>query len=183
MMYNATRSGVAAEAYVFRKQKMFVRYSYSILRPETVETLYYLYQITRDPIYREWGWTIWSNINKHTQTKYGYGNLKNVNKNEVLDATESFFFSETMKYLYLLFKDDKVVDLTKQVFNTEAHPLNVFSFFVSSNHTFLEWQKSSSIFLRSLGRKRMQRIISSAARTASKSAIKKYGEDLIRLFP
>ena len=42
------------------------------------------------------------------------------------DRAESFFFAETAKYLYLLFKDDKVVDLTKQVFNTEAHPLSVF---------------------------------------------------------
>ena len=37
---------------------------------------------------------------------------------------ESFFLAETVKYAYLLFKDDKVVDLTKQVFNTEAHPVH-----------------------------------------------------------
>ena len=77
--------------------------------------------------YREWGWEMWRNIEKHCRTQYGYGHLRNVNdKNSVEDRAESFFFAETAKYLYLLFKDDKVVDLTKQVFNTEAHPLSVF---------------------------------------------------------
>ena len=39
---------------------------------------------------------------------------------------ESFFFAETLKYLYLLQKPDHPVDLKKYVFNTEAHPIPVF---------------------------------------------------------
>ena len=45
---------------------------------------------------------------------------------------ESFFLSETLKYLYLLLGDDDshwgpraVLPLDKYVFNTEAHPLPV----------------------------------------------------------
>ena len=40
---------------------------------------------------------------------------------------ESFFLGETLKYLYLLFADpDKhEIDLTKWIFNTEAHPLPI----------------------------------------------------------
>ena len=53
--------------------------------------------------------------------------MRNVNdKSSQEDRAESFFFAETLKYVYLLFKDEKIVDLTKQVFNTEAHPLKVF---------------------------------------------------------
>ncbi len=29
---------------------------YYILRPETVETWFYMWRLTKDPKYREWGW-------------------------------------------------------------------------------------------------------------------------------
>ena len=32
---------------------------------------------------------------------------------------------ETLKYMYLLFSEDELIDLDKVVFNTEAHPFNV----------------------------------------------------------
>ena len=38
---------------------------------------------------------------------------------------ESFFRSETLKYLFLLFSDDIVVPLECFVFNTEGHPLPI----------------------------------------------------------
>ena len=70
---------------------------------------------------------MWRNIEKHCRTRYGYGHLRNVNdKNSVEDRAESFFFAETAKYLYLLFKDDKVVDLTKQVFTLIEQEYQVF---------------------------------------------------------
>lgn len=43
-----------------------------------------------------------------------------------IDKMESFWLSETLKYLFLLFTDDPlVVPLACFVFNTEAHPLPV----------------------------------------------------------
>lgn len=58
----------------------------------------------------------------------GYSSLDNADRpGSFTDGEESFFFAETVKYAYLLLKDDKLVDLTKKVFNTEAHPLDVFS--------------------------------------------------------
>ena len=40
----------------------------------------------------------------------------------------SWFLAETLKYLYLLFDDDPdTLKLDEWVFNTEAHPLPVFS--------------------------------------------------------
>jgi mannosyl-oligosaccharide alpha-1,2-mannosidase len=34
--------------------------------------------------------------------------------------------AETLKYLYLLFREDDLVPLDKWVFNTEAHPFPIF---------------------------------------------------------
>lgn len=40
---------------------------------------------------------------------------------------ESFFLSESLKYLYLLFADDQtLLPLDRYVFNTEGHPLPVY---------------------------------------------------------
>ncbi len=39
---------------------------------------------------------------------------------------ETFWLSETLKYLYLLFSDRDLLPLNKWVLNTEAHPLPVF---------------------------------------------------------
>ncbi len=33
-----------------------------ILRPEAMESFWYMHQITGDPKYREWGWTIFRNF-------------------------------------------------------------------------------------------------------------------------
>lgn len=40
---------------------------------------------------------------------------------------ESFFLAETMKYLYLAQFPEKKIDLTEWVFNTEAHPMKIWS--------------------------------------------------------
>lgn len=41
---------------------------------------------------------------------------------------ESFFLAETLKYLFLLFMDDPdIMSLDEWVFNTEAHPLPVWT--------------------------------------------------------
>ena len=77
---------------------------------------------------REWGWVMWSNIERNCRTKYGYAHLSDVRRPSAQDdREESFFFAETTKYAYLLFKDEKIVDLTKKIYNTEAHPLSILS--------------------------------------------------------
>jgi len=42
-------------------------------------------------------------------------------------CTVSWFLAETLKYLYLLFDDTNAITFNNWVFNTEAHPLPVFS--------------------------------------------------------
>ncbi|KAJ1917765.1 hypothetical protein H4219_003019 [Mycoemilia scoparia] len=96
------------------------------LRPETVESLMYLYRITGDKMYQEWGWNIFQSIQKYTKTTYGYAAYDDVMDTDPSyaqnDQMESFFFAETLKYLYLLFSPKDFISLDEFVFNTEAHP-------------------------------------------------------------
>jgi len=92
------------------------------LRPEIVESAYYLYHYTQDPKYLAMGETILSDLIRHCRTEAGYTVLKDVVTKEKGDLMHSFFLAETLKYLYLLF-DPRAIDFDKIVFNTEAHPL------------------------------------------------------------
>jgi mannosidase alpha-like ER degradation enhancer 2 len=66
-------------------------------------------------------------ILKHCYTEAGYASIKDVKTLEQFDSMESFFFAETLKYAYLVFAPETTVDLSKIVFNTEAHPFNIES--------------------------------------------------------
>ena len=99
-----------------------------ILRPETVESLFVLHQLTRDPIYREWSRKIFEAIEKHCKTSVGYGALPDVRSSNRRpdDRMESFFLAETLKYLYLIQDPHHPIDIVNgYVFNTEAHPLRI----------------------------------------------------------
>jgi Glycosyl hydrolase family 47 len=93
------------------------------LRPEIMESAYYLYRYTKDPRYLEMGRTFFEGLVAHCRTGAGYTVLKDVTTKEKGDLQPSYFLAETLKYLYLLFAPDETLDLKKIVFNTEAHPL------------------------------------------------------------
>ncbi|KAJ3024645.1 UNVERIFIED_CONTAM: Mannosyl-oligosaccharide 1,2-alpha-mannosidase IB [Siphonaria sp. JEL0065] len=97
------------------------------LRPEAIESLFYMWRLTHDAIYRERGWVIAQSIEKYCRDEVGYHGLQDVDnqKSAPWDKQESFFIAETLKYLYLLFTDDDTIPLEKYVFNTEAHILSV----------------------------------------------------------
>ena len=64
-----------------------------------------------------------------TKVPAGYDSIHNVRTKDKTykDKMESFFLAETLKYLYLLFSDDKnLFPLDQWVFNTEAHPLPIY---------------------------------------------------------
>jgi mannosidase alpha-like ER degradation enhancer 2 len=93
------------------------------LRPEIVESAYYLYRYTKDPKYLEMGKTFFEDLRKYCRTDDGYTVLKSVVTKEKGDLMPSFFLAETLKYLYLLFAPDDILDFDRVIFNTEAHPL------------------------------------------------------------
>lgn len=100
------------------------------LRPEAVESFFYLFRLTKDEKYRDWGWTIFQSIEKHCRTEHGYGAIENVKLKQpkVADKMESFFLAETLKYHYLLQAPESLIPLDQFVFNTEAHPFRMTNY-------------------------------------------------------
>jgi len=95
------------------------------LRPEIIESAYYLYRATGDIKYRLMGKEFFDDFVRHCHNQSGYAALKDVRSKEKDDSMESFLFAETFKYYYLLFAPKSALDFDKVTFNTEAHPLQV----------------------------------------------------------
>lgn len=97
----------------------------TIHRPEAIESVWYMYRITGDPAWQEKGWRMFTAVIKATQTETGHSAINDVTATDDMEQTdnmESFWFSETLKYFYLLFSPPDVVSLDEWVLNTEAHP-------------------------------------------------------------
>ncbi|KAF1898663.1 hypothetical protein Lal_00023672 [Lupinus albus] len=124
--YQSTPTKLAGENYFFHSgQDMSVGTSWNILRPETVESLFYLWRLTGNKTYQEWGWNIFQAFEKNSRVESGYVGLKDVNTGVKDNMMQSFFLAETLKYLYLLFSPSSIIPLDQWVFNTEAHPLRI----------------------------------------------------------
>ncbi|XP_014218248.1 ER degradation-enhancing alpha-mannosidase-like protein 2 [Copidosoma floridanum] len=113
------------------------------LRPELIESVMYLYRATGDPYLIQVGVDILKSLQHSAKTTCGYATINDVRDHRKADRMESFFLSETTKYLYLLFDPDNfihnagehgdvietewgqcVVDAGGYIFNTEAHPID-----------------------------------------------------------
>ena len=92
------------------------------LRPEIVESAYYLSHYTGDARYLEMGRTMFEDLKAHCRTEDGYTVLRSVITKEKGDLQHSFLLAETLKYFYLLF-NPAALDFEKVIFNTEAHPI------------------------------------------------------------
>jgi mannosidase alpha-like ER degradation enhancer 2 len=93
------------------------------LRPEIIESTYYLYHYTGDPEYRQMGKKMFDDFVKYCRTDSGYAALSDVTSKQQRDEMESFVLAETFKYFYLLFAPPQTLQFDKVIFNTEAHPL------------------------------------------------------------
>jgi len=93
------------------------------LRPEIIESTYYLYHYTGDPKYRQRGTKMFDDFVRYCRTESGYAALADVTSKQQLDEMESFVLAETFKYFYLLFASPGTLEFDKVIFNTEAHPL------------------------------------------------------------
>uniref|UniRef100_A0A1B6GD22 alpha-1,2-Mannosidase n=1 Tax=Cuerna arida TaxID=1464854 RepID=A0A1B6GD22_9HEMI len=129
--YDRTDTKLGPEVFRFTRSQeavgIYLGEQHYILRPEVVESYFYLWRVTKDPKYREWGWEAVQALQEHCWTPGGYSGIRNVydKGSEKDDVQQSFFLAETLKYLYLLFSDDSLISLDEWVFNTEAHPLPI----------------------------------------------------------
>jgi mannosyl-oligosaccharide alpha-1,2-mannosidase len=106
------------------------------LRPEVLESYYYAYRITNNPMYQDWAWDAFNAIQSNARLSQGFNVLGNVDiqggDNTHGNNQESYFFAETLKYAYLIFSDDGPWQVNYQgrndfVFNTEGHPIRIAS--------------------------------------------------------
>jgi mannosidase alpha-like ER degradation enhancer 2 len=111
------------EPEIIDYETMQIIYNGYHLRPEIVESTYYLHHFTRDPKYRKMGEKIFDDFVKYCRVDTGYAALTDVATKEKRDEMESFVLAETFKYFYLLFAPPDSLDFDKVIFNTEAHPL------------------------------------------------------------
>ena len=93
------------------------------LRPEIIESAYYLYHFTHDERYIRMGIVFFDSLKTYCRTDAGYAALSSVITKKKADSMESFFLAETLKYLYLLFAPPETLDFDAVTLNTEAHPL------------------------------------------------------------
>jgi len=117
--------GIEPEEFDYRERKT-ISPGYP-LRPEIVESTYYLYRYTKQPKYLLMGEKLWRDFVKYCRTDDGYAALKSVVTKEKADSMQSFLFAETFKYFYLLFSPPETLDFNNVIFNTEAHPIKKFS--------------------------------------------------------
>jgi mannosyl-oligosaccharide alpha-1,2-mannosidase len=127
--YITTASGLGPETFSVdeRSGTIIPGVRTYLLRPETVESLFILYRVTGDEMYRDWGWKLFESMEAHCRVQFGYSGIRDVTAVPVIhdDFQQSFFLAETLKYLYLLFSPTNVIPLNEFVFNTEAHPFKI----------------------------------------------------------
>lgn len=123
------------------------------LRPEFIESTYFLFRATGDHHYLQVGKKALKALQKYAKVPCGYAAVNDVRTGKHEDRMDSFVLSETFKYLYLLFSEpnDLVVDVDEFVFTTEAHllPLTIaqlgnttFSFRQTDEHNVLDFMRT-----------------------------------------
>lgn len=134
MIYYAIWQKYGALPERFNWQTKTPDVSFYPLRPEFVESTYLLYQATKHPFYLHVGSEILKSLNTHTKAKCGYATIHNVLDKTLEDRMESFFLSETCKYLYLLFDRENPVnrDASNYIFSTEGHIFKLDSLYRKS---------------------------------------------------
>ncbi|HMG76435.1 MAG TPA: glycoside hydrolase family 47 protein [Pyrinomonadaceae bacterium] len=138
-----TKHGIEPEEINYQRMEV-VSPAYP-LRPEIVESTYYLYHYATSTMntskvrkvglpplsskrldpehYQQMGEMMFHDFVKYCRTDEGYAALKSVVTKEQTDSMQSFIFAETFKYFYLLFSPPRTLDFDKVIFNTEAHPV------------------------------------------------------------
>ncbi|XP_041354886.1 mannosyl-oligosaccharide 1,2-alpha-mannosidase IA-like [Gigantopelta aegis] len=129
--YDRSATKLGPEAFRFdgntEAKAMRQNEKYYILRPEVIETHFYMWRLTKDKKYRDWAWEAVQALEKNCRVAGGFTGIRDVYQTHPPqdDVQQSFFLAETLKYLYLIFSDDDLLPFDKWVFNTEAHPLPV----------------------------------------------------------
>ncbi len=121
--YMWTRFNIEPEQFNF-KADTIVSAEY-VLRPENLESCYYLYRFTNDSKYLWMAKRMVDDLVKYCKAETGFASLRDVRTYKQMNSMESFLFGETFKYAYLVFAPLSTIDLNKVVLTTEAHPFRI----------------------------------------------------------
>ena len=96
---------------------MVTSYSFILYRPEAIESVFYLYRITGDPVLLDKAWNMFTAVRKISRTDIANAAVDDVTVPKPAQANrmESFWLSETLKYFFLIFSDPNVVSLDQYV--------------------------------------------------------------------
>ncbi|KAF2664837.1 seven-hairpin glycosidase [Microthyrium microscopicum] len=111
------------DEYKLKPGMRSIRDARYLLRPEALESVFYMHRISGSPYWRKAGWKMVSAMLKTTRTQYGHSSIRDVFASAPAfeDEMESFWLAETLKYAWLLFEDESKWSLDEWVLNTEAH--------------------------------------------------------------
>ncbi|RWS28702.1 ER degradation-enhancing alpha-mannosidase-like protein 3 [Leptotrombidium deliense] len=125
MLYQVIRRHNYLMPEAFTVTDFQIHWGQHLLRPEFLESTYFLFKATGDHHYLEVGKQVLNSLQRFARTPCGFAAVKDVRTGVQEDRMDSFVLAETLKYLYLLFasKQDLVIDLDDFVFTTEAHLL------------------------------------------------------------
>ncbi|KAF3076946.1 putative mannosyl-oligosaccharide alpha-1,2-mannosidase 1B [Trichoderma lentiforme] len=101
-----------------------VKAKHYLLRPEAIESVFYMYRITGDQVWRDTAWRLWENIVRETEVDLAFAIVEDVtvSKGTNGDVMETFWLAETLKYFYLIFDDEGVIDLDESFYAlSKAH--------------------------------------------------------------
>ena len=124
------------QADFYKTAGFYTTSGFYILRPETMESVYYAYRLTGDTKYQDMAWEAFQNIRALCRAEDAYAELSDVTTKDggaKVDEMQSFWMAETLKYLYLVFAADGAAHVQLQgrpnqfVYNTEAHPMRIRS--------------------------------------------------------
>ena len=114
-------TGIEPEVIDYRTKQ--IREDGYPLRPEIVESNFYLWRLTDNALYRANAQALFDDFVRWCRTEGGYAALSDVTNKTQRDSMDSFLFAETFKYFWLTFAPPQDFDFGGIVFNTEAHPL------------------------------------------------------------
>ncbi|MBW0486888.1 hypothetical protein O181_026603 [Austropuccinia psidii MF-1] len=118
------------------------------LRPEFIESNYFLYRATKDDYYLQMAERIIIDLVNRTWVDCGLASIGDLSTGKLEDRMHSFMLSETLKYLYLTFDEENPINHSDEpfVFTTEGHILyipNADS--MNHNQRLPTWQERKSL--------------------------------------
>lgn len=122
-----SKYGLEPTAYDYKKGE--ITYPVYSLNPEIMESAYYLYTLTKDFKFYSMNEKYWIDLKTHCRTEVAYSSIEDVRTMEKRDYMPTYFFAETLKYLYLTFSGKEVKFIMEDhIFTTEAHQFKKSSF-------------------------------------------------------